>query len=220
MPRLALKSFAALMACLCLAACVTRREFAIAPETRGIVLDAARGRPVEGAEVRFAGVEAIAKVTTGPDGRFALPGRTEKRTIVALPMGGLFRDSSLVQATAPGRGEAFASAAFIQGGAPASALYGVTVLMFPADAGETPLHALTNDCLSGEVQMHALQLLDFASGIDLNHPPSWLDRETAAALDEHLQLALPSSGFADCARMSEAYALYRVQAKPLETLSR
>lgn len=206
-----IRSCAVVLVCLSLAACVTRREFAIAPETRGIVLDAATGQPVDGAEVRFAGVEAIAAVTTGPDGHFALPGRTEKRAIVALPVGGVFRDSTLVQATSPGRGEAFASAAFIQGGAPANALYGVTVLMFPAEAGETPLHALTEDCFRGPEQDHARRLSGFVAGLDAQSPPDWLDAEAAGALEEHLSQVLPSSGFQACARMNDAYALFSRQ---------
>lgn len=220
MSRLILKTFALGVACLCLTACVTRREFVVAPETGGVVIDAETGAPVEGAEVRFGGVDAIAAVVTGADGRFALPGLTEKRTIVAIPMGGIFRDAARVQASAPGRAEAFATAAFIQGGQPASALYPLAVLMFPDDAGETPLHALMSDCTAGVEQKHALQLVDYISGIDPESPPAWLDGDAVEALQEHLQRALPSPGFRSCAQMNEAYAMFRAQTEPLEALAR
>ncbi|HRI99739.1 MAG TPA: carboxypeptidase-like regulatory domain-containing protein [Hyphomonas sp.] len=220
MSRLALNTFLIGAACLCLSACVTRREFVVAPETGGVVIDAATGAPVEGAAVRFAGVDAIAATVTAADGRFALPGLTEKRTIVAVPLGGVFRDSTLVQASAPGREEAFATAGFIQGGRPASAIYRVTVLMFPPDAGETPLHALMSDCTAGEEQEHALQLVGFVSAIDPESPPAWLDEDAVEALREHLQRALPSPGFQSCARMNEAFAMFRAQTEPLEALAR
>lgn len=220
MSRLALRTFAIAAACLCLTACVTRREFVVAPETGGVVIDAETGAPVAGAEVRFAGVDAIAATVTGADGRFALPGLTEKRTIVAMPVGGVYRDAARVQASAPGRAEAFATAAFIQAGQPAGALYRVTVLMFPADAAETKLHVLTQDCVAGPVQDHALHLSGYVAGIDPTAPPDWLDAGTAAALDEHLRLSLPSSGFMACAQMSEAYELFRAQTEPLETIER
>ncbi|MFN7180719.1 carboxypeptidase-like regulatory domain-containing protein [Hyphomonas sp.] len=220
MSRLILKTFALGVACLYLTACVTRREFVVAPETGGVVIDAETGAPVEGAEVRFGGVDAIASVVTGPDGRFALPGLKEKRTIVAMPMGGVFRDAARVQASAPGRAEAFATAAFIQGGRPASALYRVTVLMFPEDAAETALHALMRECTEGAEQAHALQFAGYVSGIDPANPPGWLDEDTVQALQEHLSLALPASGFQSCAQMNEAYALFRAQLEPLEALER
>lgn len=220
MSRLILKTFALGVACLCLTACVTRREFVVAPETGGVVIDAETGAPVDGAKVRFVGVDAIAAVVTGPDGRFALPGLKEKRTIVAVPMGGVYRSAALVKAWAPGRAEAFASAAFIQGGQRAGALYGVTLLMFPADTATTPLHELMRDCAAGPVQDHALHLSGYLAGVDPAGPPDWLDTDTAAALEEHMRLSLPSSGFMGCAQMSEAYALYRTQMEPLEAIER
>lgn len=215
MPKPAVKSLAALIACLCLTACVTQREHVLAPAASGIVLDAGTGMPVEGAQVRYAGVDAVAPFTTGADGRFTLQGRTEKRTIVALPMGGVFRSTTQVQVSAPGRAEGYARAAFIDGGMPAKALYPVTVLMFPADAGETPLHDLMRDCTEGGEQEHALQLAGHVAGIDPDSPPAWLDEGAAEALDEHLRHALPSSGFQSCERMTEAYAMFRAQTEPL-----
>lgn len=219
MSRLALRPFAVALACLSLTACVTRREFVVAPETGGVVIDAETGAPVEGAEVRFAGVDAIAATVTGVDGRFALPGLTEKRTIVAMPVGGVFRSSTPVQASAPGRAEALRRPPSFRPGS-GRALYRVTVLMFPPDAGETPLHALMSDCTAGEGQEHALQLVGYVSGIDPANPPVWMDEEAVEALREHLQRALPSSGFRSCAQMNEAYALFRAQMGPLEALSR
>ncbi len=220
MSRLAMKSFAVGIACLCLTACVTRREFVLAPEARGIVLDAETGAPVGGAEVRFLGVDGIAAVKTGADGRFALEGRTEKRTIVAMPVSGVFRDSTRVRATARGRAEAFASASYIQRGLPALALYRVTVLMFPADTKETPLHELMQDCVEAPAQHHALHLSGFVAGIDPANPPDWLEIDTAFELDEHLQLTLPSSGFMACAQMNAAYELFRAQQEPLRELQK
>jgi hypothetical protein len=220
MPRTAFRTFVLGVACLSLVACVTRREFVVAPETRGVVIDSETGAPVDGAVVRFAGVEAITPAVTGPDGRFALPGRTQARTIVAMPMGGVFRDAARVKASTPGRAEAFATAAFIQGGKPAQAFSPVTVLMFPHDAAPTELHALTGDCLHGALQDHARHLAAFVAGIDPAGPPDWLDAETAAALEEHLRLSLPSSGFMACAQMNEAYALFRRQMEPLEAIQR
>lgn len=219
MSHLAIKSLAVWGACLCLTACVTQREIVLAPEASGIVLDAETGMPVEGAEVRYVGIDTIAAVTTGADGRFALPGRTEVRTIVVMPVGGVFRDSTLVQTTASGRAEAFASAAYIQSGQPAQALYRVTVLMFAADAGETPLHDLMRDCIKGDEQEHALQLAGYVAGIDPENPPAWLDEEALEALQEHLGLALPSAGFQSCERMNEAYAMFRAQTQPLEAIA-
>lgn len=220
MSHFALKAYALVIASLCLTACVTRRDFVVAPETVGVVLDAKTGARVEGAEVRFVGVDAIAATVTGKDGSFTLPGLSENRTIVAVPMGGVYRDAARVRASAPGRAEAFATAAFIQGGQPAPAIYRVTLLMFPQDTPETPLHALTEDCFQSPEQDHALLLSGFVADIDPQNPPGWLDLDAAQALKEHLSLVLSSSGFQACAKMNEAYALFRSQLGPLEAFER
>lgn len=211
MPILMVKLSAALIGCLCLAACITKREHVLAPSAEGIVIDAATERPVAGAQVRYLGFEGAAQAVTGVDGRFTLEGRTEDRTIVALPVSGVYRDSALVHVSAPDFADGYASAAFISMGQPAEALYRVTVLVFPADAGETPLHALMRDCIATPQQNHALHLAAHAASLDLTSAPAWLDEDAAEALEEHLQITLPSSTFQSCERASEAYAMFSAQ---------
>lgn len=212
------KTMAALMAAACLTACVTQREHVLAPETRGIVIDASTGKAVSGAQVRFVEVAAIAPAVTTLDGAFDLPGLTDKRTIIAMPMGGIYRDSSLVLASAPDLSDGYASAAFINGGQPAEAIYRVVVVMFAEDAAETALHRLMKDCLEGPAQEHALHLSAYVAGIDPKNPPGWFDARTAEALDEHLRLMLPSSGFMTCERWDEAYEMFRAQREPLNAI--
>lgn len=209
---------AALIACLCLTACITQREHVLAPSAIGIVLNAGTGKPVQNAQVRFVGLEESASITTGSDGRFTLDGRTDKRTIVALPVGGIYRDTTLVEASAPELANGYARAAFINGGSPAEALYPVTLLMFPPDVGATPLHDLMADCIAGPEQNHALYVSDFLAGIDPASRPEWLDSDTAKALDEHLSYALPASAFLACAQQTAAYELFSAQKAPLRVL--
>jgi hypothetical protein len=169
--------------------------------------------------VRYAELERAKPFKTGPDGRFTLEGRTDKRTIVALPLGGVFRDRAPVLVSAPDMADGYASADFINGGKPAQALYKVTVLMFPADAGQTALHTLTRDCIEGSEQDHALHLADYAAGIDPGSPPEWLDQDAAEALHEHLWLTLPASGFRPCGQMTDAYEMFRTQTERLQEIS-
>lgn len=220
MTLFAMKSLAALIACLCLSACITQREHVLAPDTRGIVIDARQGVPIAGAQVRYAEVEAVAPVSTGADGGFVLPGLTDKRTIVALPLGGIYRSLTEVRVSASGLADGYASAAFINAGRPAKAVYRVVVLMFPPDAAETPLHALMRDCVDGPEQDHALHLAGYVSTLDPETPPVWFDEQTPEALLEHLQEALPSSGFMACERMNEAYEMFKAQTAPLEAIRR
>lgn len=215
---LAGRMMAMLVAGVCLTACVTQREHLIAPGTHGIVIDASSGNPVSGAQVRYVDVNAIAPAVTAQDGTFALPGLTDKRTIVAMPMGGVYRDSALVLASAPGMADGYASAAFINGGQPAEALYRVVLVMFAQDADETPLHGLMQDCRQGAAQDHALHLSAYVAGLDPQNPPGWFDAQTAEALDEHLTLTLPSSGFMGCGRWEEAYEMFRAQREPLNAI--
>ncbi|MFN4025745.1 MAG: carboxypeptidase-like regulatory domain-containing protein [Hyphomonas sp.] len=215
MSNLAVTSSAILIASLCLTACITKREHVLAPSAEGIVIDAASDRPVAGAQVRYGGLERAAPAVTGADGRFSLEGRTEDRTIVAMPVGGVYRDSTLVHVSAPDLADGYASAAFISMGKPAQALYRVTVLLFPPDADETPLHAMMRDCIEGPEQRHALHLADHIAGLDPASPPAWLDEDAAEALEEHLSITLPASAFRDCERMDEAYAAFRAQTAAL-----
>ncbi|MFN7164827.1 MAG: carboxypeptidase-like regulatory domain-containing protein [Hyphomonas sp.] len=217
----ALKTFAVGVACLCLTACVTRREFVLAPEASGIVIDAETGEPVEGAVVRHAGFDSVAPVVTGADGRFTLEGRIEKRTIVTLPMGGLFREFSLVGVAAPGRADGYASASYVSGpnlGRPPQARPEVQVLMFAADAAETPLHALLRDCIDTPEQAHALHIAGLAASIDPENPPGWFGEDTSFALIDHLNQTLPYDTFRSCPQMDEAYPMFQTQIRPLEAI--
>ena len=217
MSGLARKSSVVLIACLCLTACITQREHVLAPVASGVVINAGTGKPVDGALVRYAGLEAAKPFKTGPDGRFTLEGRTDKRTIVALPVSGVFRDRTPVLVSAPDMADGYASAAFINGGRPAQALYNVTVLMFPADAEKTPLHGLMRDCIEGPEQDHALHLADYAASFDPGNRPEWLDEDAAEALYEHLRYAVPSSSLQSCEQMTAAYEMLRTQTEPLRT---
>jgi hypothetical protein len=209
---------------LCLTACVTTGQYILAPDAEGLVIDTATGGPIAGAEVRYVGVEGASSVRTGVDGRFSLDGRVERRTGLVLPVSGVYRDATRVQVSVPGMPDGYGTAGFVNGirpGPPVEprpAIYPVIVLMFPADAGETSLHALMRDCVAGPDQHHALQMVEYLAGLDAADPPEWLTPDTSEALEEHLSRVLPSSGFMECARMSEAWALYVNQTEVLGTV--
>jgi hypothetical protein len=213
------KAGAVLMAGLVLSGCVTMREDVLAPSSSGIVLDARTGAPVKDALVRYAGIEGVPAVTSGPDGGFRLDGLTDRRAMVVLPVSGVFRDARRIVASAPGMAQGYASAVFINRGGPARALDTVTVLLFEADAGDTPLHPLMRDCLQGPEQEHALHLAAHAAAIDPQSPPEWLDEKAADALYEHLWRVLPAHGFQSCAQMTTAYELFRAQTERLREVS-
>lgn len=215
MAGLAAKSLAVGAACLCLAGCMTEREHVVAPDAQGVVIDATTGQPVEGARVRFSGLDGAQPVITGADGRFTLSGRTETRTIIALPVSGVFRDSVQIQASVSGRTDGYGTAAFINGLGPAEAENSVVVLVFSPDADEVPLHALTRDCADTPEQHHAMQLAAHLAGIGPDSPRGWLDADGAEALHEHLRLTLPASFFRSCEQMNEAYDLYTAQTAAL-----
>jgi hypothetical protein len=216
MLNLAARFTTAALLCLCLTACITRRDQVLAPDARGFVIHARTGQPVEGARVRFAGLDATPTAITAADGAFTLDGRTRSRLTIANPLGGLHRDSTPIQISAPGLADAYASAGFINGGRPTRTLYSVPVLMFPVDAPETPLHALTRDCLVGPQRHHALHLVGSIAGIDPNRPPDWLNGGTAEALRDHLSRVLPYEDFRACEQADQAWALYRTARAPLE----
>lgn len=213
-----LKFSAALIACLCLSACITQREVVLAPDARGMVIDVWQGLPVDGAQVRYSEIEELAAVVTAADGSFTLSGLTEKRTRVALPMGGVYRSRTEVRVSAPGLADGYASAVFINAGQPPQALYRVAVLMFPADAAQTPLHELMRDCVEGPEQDRALHLAGYVSTLDPENPPAWFDEQTPKALLEHLRHTLPFSGFMACEREREAYEMFKAQTGPLEAI--
>lgn len=212
------KLFVAAAASLCLAGCLTEREHVLAPDTRGVVIDAQTGQPVEGAEVRFSGLEEAQPVTTGPDGRFVLDGRTETRMIIALPASGVFRDSAQIEAATPDRATGYATAGFLNGLGPAQAEYSVVVLVFPADGQEVALEALTRDCTQRPEQRHAMLIATHISRLDRGNPPGWLDAGTAEALREHLSATLPSSFFLACEQTQEAYEMYARHTDTLRAL--
>lgn len=218
------KGVIGLVLALGLASCVTTGQYILAPDAEGLVIDTATGGPVAGAEVRYVVLEGVSPVRTGVDGRFSLEGRVERRTGLVLPVSGVYRDTARVKVSVPGLPDGYATVGFINGirsGPPVEprpALYPLIVLLFPADAPETPLHALMQDCVEGAEQQHALQLVAYVAGLDAADPPHWLNADTAEGLNEHLGRVLPSSGFMECARMSEAWALYRSQTAVLWTV--
>ncbi len=218
------KRAAALVMGLCLASCVTTGQYVLAPDAEGLVIDTTTGQTIAGAEVRYVVLEGVSPVRTGADGRFRLEGRVERRTGLVLPVSGVYRDATRVQASVPGMPDGYATAGFVNGirpGPPVEprpAIYPVIVLMFPADAGETPLQALMQDCVEGPEQHHALQMVAYLAGLDAAEPPDWLTPDTAEGLEEHLSRVLPSSGLMECARMSEAWALYVSQTEVLGTV--
>jgi len=213
MPRLTM----AVLLCLGLAACITHRDQVLAPDADGLVINARTGRPVEGAEVRFARFDAPASVVTGADGRFALQGRTQPRIILAYPIGGVYRDTTTVMASAPGLGEAYASVDFINAGGPASAIRDIPILMFEADAPETPIHALMADCIGGGEDRHALRMATHISTLNQAMPPDWLTQDRARAVLDHLNRIYPFSRFQTCREPSDAHALYSSATTVLET---
>lgn len=219
MLKTSMKAGATAVACLGLSGCIQAREHVLAPSAAGRVIDVSTGKPVTGALVSYAGLEAAGRAETGPDGTFFLEGYAEKRVGVILPVSGVFRDAATVLASAPGMLEGYASAAFINGDKPAEALHAVTVVLFPADAGKTPLHALTEDCIEAGQQEHAVSLAGYIGGLDPRSPPQWLDQDVAEALYEHLWLTLPASGFQECSEMTAAYELFRSQTERLRAIT-
>ncbi len=215
----AVKRLAALVACLGLTACITQSDVVLAPDTRGVVIHAATGRPVEGAQVRHAGLADAATVVTGADGGFTLEGRTRRRLILTHPMGGVYRDARQVRVSAPGLSDGYATAGFVNSWSGSGrTLYVVPVLMFPADAGETPLHALTRDCLPGPDKHHAVHVAAYVAALDPASLPDWMDADAVDGLIEHLDRVLPRAGFAACAQADAAYALFSTQAGALRAL--
>jgi len=217
MGRSAVKGLAALAACLGLTACITQSDVVLAPDTRGVVIHAGTGQPVERAQVRHAGLADGPTVVTGADGGFTLEGRTQSRLILTHPMGGVFRDARQVRVSAPGLADGYATAGFVNSwmGGPGRTLYAVPVLMFPADAGETPLHALMRDCIQRPDQHHAVHLAAYVGRLDRDSPPDWMDADAVEGLIEHLDRVLPFAGFDACAQGEAARTLFSAQTAPL-----
>lgn len=215
-----MKSLTALVACLGLTACITQSDVILAPDTRGVVIHAGTGQPVEGAQVRHAGLADAPTVVTGADGGFTLEGRTQRRLILTHPLGGVFRDARQVRVSAPGLADGYATAGFINiwTGGPGQTLYAVPVLMFPADAGETPLHALMRDCIQRPDQHHAVHVAAYVAVLDRASPPDWMDADAVKALTEHLNRVWPRSDLVACAQGEAAYDMFSAQIAPLRAL--
>lgn len=216
----AVKSLALLAACLGLTACITQSDVVLAPDTRGVVIHAGTGQPVEGAQVRHADLAEAPTVVTGADGGFMLEGRNERRLILTHPLGGgVFRDARQVRVSAAGLADGYATAGFVNSwSGPGPALYAVPVLMFPADAAETPLHALMRDCIQRPDQHHAVHVAAYMGRLDRDSPPDWMDADAVEGLIEHLDRVLPFSGFDACAQGAAARTLFLSQRAALEAL--
>ncbi|MBA4001547.1 carboxypeptidase-like regulatory domain-containing protein [Brevundimonas sp.] len=216
----AVKGLAALVACLGLTACITQSDGVLAPDTRGVVIHAGTGQPVEGAQVRHARPDDGPTVVTGADGGFTLEGRTRRRLILTHPLGGgVFRDARQVRVSAPGLADGYATAGFVNSwSGPGPTLYVVPVLMFPADADETPLHALMRDCIQRPDQHHAVHVAAYMGRLDRHSPPDWMDADAVEGLIEHLDRVLPFSGFDACAQGEAARALFSAQMAPLRAM--
>ncbi|MFN3537253.1 MAG: hypothetical protein ACK4Y4_07400, partial [Brevundimonas sp.] len=89
-----------------------------------------------------------------------------------------------------------------------------------ADAGETPLHALTRDCLQRPDQHHAVHVAAYVAALDPAGLPDWMDADAVEGLVEHLDRVLPRAGFAACAQGDAAYALFSTQEAALRALDK
>src|SRR5690554_4238270 len=135
------QKFLVVLSCLCLTACIAGRDHVLAPNTHGFVILAGTDQPVAGAQVRYPRIEGAPTVVTVDDGRFTLRGRGQRQVVLAYLIGGVYRDSAMVQVSASGLADGYASAGFVSSGAGmVDALYKLPVVMFPADASETSLH--------------------------------------------------------------------------------
>lgn len=194
---------AALMAAPLLTACLSQHEYALAPDSAGLVITLA-GAPVAGAQVSYRGLDDPQTVETGEDGRFELEARMGERRRLIAP-GGVFAETTLVRARAPGMADGWSSAAFINGLGRPEAEHEVLVVMLDPDAPAPELAARAQDCLQQPVQRHALALAGWAGGLDPEAAPDWLTPARARALDEHLGAALPSGAVRECADSSALY---------------
>lgn len=198
---------AALLAVPVLTGCLSEHEYAQAPGSAGLVITLAEA-PVAGAQVMYPALDDPETAQTGDDGRFELAARMGERRRLIAP-GGVFADSTLVRARAPGMADGWASATFINGLGQAHAEDEVLVVMLDADADTgTPalaLSALAQDCLDRPEQRHALALAAWAGGLDRAEAPGWLTASRARSLDEHLRLTLNSGAVAACEDASQLH---------------
>lgn len=192
------------LAILALTACAVEVEHVLAPDAQGLVVDANTLAPVQGAQVRFEALAGSLAASSDEDGRFALEGRTEMRRVMPV-VGGVYRDSSRVHASASGYETGYSSAAFINGLGPAQAEYPVIVVLFPQGAGEPDLARLMADCLETPEQRHAVQIAARLAELDRETSPGWLDTDTALGLEEHISNVLQSSLLLGCEQTQAAH---------------
>ncbi len=194
---------ALLLAAPLLTGCLSQHEYALAPNSAGLVIDI-DGAPVAGAQVRYDALEDAPSVRTGPDGAFALDARMgERRRIFGV--GGVFADSALVRVGAPGMPDGWGHAFFINGLGEPDANTDVLVVVMGEDELAPEIAAVTADCLERHVQRHALALTVWAGGLDPDAPPAWLTPARARYLYEHLGAALTSGAVLQCA---DSYAVH------------
>ncbi|MCH8488509.1 MAG: carboxypeptidase-like regulatory domain-containing protein [Oceanicaulis sp.] len=209
---------AALLAAPLLTACLSQHEYAEAPDSAGLVITL-DGAPVAGAQVSYPGLEDAETVQADAEGRFQLAARMGERRRMVGP-GGVFADSALVRARAPGLSDGWASATFINGLDRPEAENEVLVVMLEADAPGPGLTALAQDCLQRPEQRHALALAEWAGGLDREAAPDWLTPERARWLDEHLRMTLSSGAVSACGESSQLYQNIRESTGPLIDIGR
>lgn len=204
---------------LALAACSVEREHVLAPDARGLVVDAETLAPVSGAVVRFTGLSGALASSSDESGRFALEGRTEMRRVMPV-VGGVYRDASHVQASASGYATGYASAAFINGLGPAQAEYPVIVMLIPQDAPEPDLARLMADCVETPEQRHAVHIAARLAALDGETAPGWLDTYAALGLEEHISMVLQPSLLLGCEHTDAAHETLQAYLSVLRTLAR
>ncbi|MCC5981781.1 MAG: carboxypeptidase regulatory-like domain-containing protein [Oceanicaulis sp.] len=189
---------------LALMACAIEREHVLAPDTHGLVVDADTLAPVQGAQVRFEALTGSLASMTDEEGRFSLEGRTEMRRVMPV-VGGVYRDSSRVHASASGYESGYSSAAFINGLGPAQAEFPVIVVLFPQGIVEPDLARLMADCLETPEQRHAVHVAARLAELDRETLPGWLDADAVLGLEEHISLVLQPSLLLGCEQTQAAH---------------
>ncbi|MCW5724375.1 MAG: carboxypeptidase regulatory-like domain-containing protein [Maricaulaceae bacterium] len=155
---------AALICALLVSACWADRDRPLAPETSGLVLDAASGAPVAGAAADYPDVPQAGGAVSDAAGRFQLPGAVESRREMLLPGSGVYRDGALVRVRHDDYPGAFAWAAFLSGlGAQEDSVLVLMITdMNPSAAG---LDAYLEGCQPEPAERYALALAALLPGL-------------------------------------------------------